>query len=299
MSVNNSILTTALAGIPIRITVTVELGGGSQSFTADTTVISADSTLYTADQTLITYTSTVISVIYDGIEILEPTVVTDTYEFDYTPDESGGILTVVSESGITGSTKISNKYKNYHTPYNNGEGVIVFKSQGNKWTSHLTFTPDRFETLGDNIYSFYNGVPFIHTGDKATFYYDDQQPSVLSFRVSGINGVVKILEYMALETDVRPDYTHVISENPYTQATDLCLSDFVYTEGTFMASLLNDKLSPNFTDASESTNYAQALINGDEMRAKWFDIFFIFNNETEFSLSAVNLGLTTSSGHRK
>lgn len=266
MSVTSSIQTTLRANITVRITVSVSA-------------------------------SSDISITYDGTEILATTTVADVYGFDYTPDVSDGIMATTFDSGITGSTTITEKYKNYHTPYNNGAGVMAFKEGKNGWTSHLTFSPDYMVAMGDDMYSFKDGVPYIHDGEKNTFYETEYQ-SVISFRVSGVDGVIEIMEYMATESEDKPDYVHVVAENPHDQATDLCGSDFVYIEGTYYASLLNDKLSPNFVDASESVNYTQALINGDEMRAKWFDVFFVFNNN-DFRLSAVNFGLTVSSGHRK
>lgn len=296
--------------------------------------IAEDIPLGTTVTTTITVSSpATIKVDYGDDEILSPTYATTSYSFDWESTGTGKMIlslspnaddtmsnyydrVVYTEKGeiegydcailkisswmpqLTMTAAVVNKTPYYHNLLNNGEGVLRFREGFNGWTSFNTFSPERMGQIDSILYSFKNGKPYVHNTGRAVFY-GDQYDSVIAFRVADPKGVIKILEYITLESDIKPTYTHVVAENPYNQATDLCPADFVYKEGTFYSSFFRDKLSPNFTDPSESVNFAQALIDGDQMRAKWFDIFLVFNNESDFRLSAANIGTYLSSGHKK
>lgn len=269
MAVSNPIPTTMVAGNAYAITVTVD-------------------------------SSSDISIEYNGVEILSSTTVADIYVLEYTPTISGGIINVITENGIQGTVAYAPKIPDYHSMLNNGVGVLKFMDVEGKrsWSTHLTFQPEYMATLDDNLYSFMTAWPYVHNGNRAEFY-GVEHDSILAFRVSGQNGVVELLDYITLESNIKPSYVHIVTSDPYNQATDLCEPDFVSLEGTYFASFLRDKLSPNFPDSSQSVSWAQALQRGDRMRSKYFDVFFVFNNDQELNLKAVNVGSTVSSGHRK
>lgn len=236
---------------------------------------------------------------------INPEGIDDSIKFFASGNDFLGTLSDISlrevvAGELSGTIQVTSKLPNYHNLYNNGAGVIKFKEEKNGWTSLLTFTPELMFNVSNDLYSIKNGVPYIHDdeSEKASYYGVDNE-SVIAFRVSGASGVVKVLEYLSVESNIKPDYIHVIASNPYDQATDLCPADLAYVEGTFWASFFMDKLSPNFDSGSQAVDFAEALLDGDEMRAKYFDIFFIFNNEEEFRMSSVSFGLMTSSGHRQ
>lgn len=242
--------------------------------------------------------ATNIQVTYDGVLVLDTTAITGTYTFDFIPTTSNGIISLYIDTKSTGTISVVYKVPYYHNLLNNGAGVIKFKEDKNGWTSFVRFSPERMATANDFLYSFKDGAIHKHDNTTKTFF-GAEYDSVIGFRVAGNDGVIKILDYISVESNIKPKYVHVVAVNPYSQATDLCASDFVYLEGTFYSSFFNDKLSPDFVNPSESVNYAEALINGDAMRAKWFDVFMIFDNEEDFVLSSVNFGVTTSTGHKK
>lgn len=225
------------------------------------------------------------------------------FEADY---QSFGFVGTVSDitlqkseqAKVTGTISMVSLLPNYHTPYNNGAGVIKFKEGKNGWTSQLSFSPEVMVSLDNDLYSFNKGLLWRHTNEEVSFY-DNKNVSVLGFRVSGTSGVVKLAKYLSIDSNIRPDYIHVQCNNPYLQATDLCPTDLVYSEGSYQASFFRDKLSPNFDSGSQSQDFANALINGDTLRAKFFDVFFIFNNQEDFRLSSVDFGFQNSSGHHK
>lgn len=269
MAVNNPIPTTMAAGQEYAITVTVD-------------------------------STSNVSVEYNDQEILASTEVTSRYTFSYTPTVSAKVLNLITESGVQGTIAYAPKYKNWHTAFNNGPGVMKFRDiEGNQgWSSHMTLQPEYLVSLDDNIYAFNDGRPWVHAGNSAEFF-GTQYDSVIAFRVNGSTGVVEVLEHVSLETDTKPVYIHIVSHDPYNQATDLCTVDLVHLEGIYYAPVLRDKLSPNFTKVSESANWFDALIRGDKMRSKYFDVFMIFNKGQDFKLKAVNVGTSVSAGHRK
>lgn len=276
-------------GVTVRITVTVDsptyvalYDGGNPIFllTTDDILVTADSDIYTVDGTS------------------EKFYVETSYTYDYTPTSGGGRLSLSISTPTTGSIAVTPKYRNWHNLYNNGNGVIKFMEGKDAWTSFVPFYPDAMVEMGSDLYSFKRGKLYSHNGEKAIFY-GEKHDSIIAFRVFGADGVVKILKYITLESNIKPFYIHIKSNNPYYQATDLCPADLVSDDGTFFGSFLRDKLSPDFTNESQSVNYADALIRGDELTSKYFDIFLMFDNEEEFKLSAVNIGTEPSLGHSK
>jgi len=286
--------------------------------TADRTDITADATYPTVDATYEYYlqveqpnVSAGDSVILE-ITVSEESIVRVTYGDQVVIDNetvsSDGINEFIAnegdqniiyqyESGVSGTGATAVRRRNYHNLYNNGAGVMRFKEGFNGWTSFDSFSPEGMTYMDNLLYSFKGGQIYSHNGTKGKFYGVDNK-SVIAFRASDVKGVVKILKYMILESNVKPSFINVQAFNPYTQQTSLCPADMIYREGDYFMSFLYDMLSPNINGATEKDKWYNALIQGDELRSSYFDIYMEFGYNSDFKLTAVTIGTQDSTGHK-
>ena len=186
--------------------------------------------------------------------------------------------------------------RDWHTAYNNGACVIKFKDRGDHsgFTSFVQFQPELMSIVNNTLVSFKDGYLYTHDGDGNTFF-GSTYNSVIAYRILGHDGAMRILRGISVESDVRPSYIHVVAKNMYDQETDLCEFDLVYSEGLYYAPFMNNKLSPGFNDTSEGR--LASLLNGEEMRNTYFDLFLIYDKP--FRLSSVNHYTELSSGHKQ
>lgn len=290
----------------------------STPLTCDSSTITLDTTATSWDSTYCYYTSVSVenipigSVVTFKVEVDTPSLVTVTYGsqiplymemvtsslvVEFVTDQSPVNLTAIYECGVSGAITYYVGYNNYHTLYNNSEGVMKFKDGFNGWTSFMSFTPDNMIKLNNWLYSFKKGKLHKHDGNKAEFY-GVENDSVISFRASTAKGVIKTLKYLVLESDVKPKFINIQAVNPYLQQTNLVADDLEYKEGNLVASVLFDEMSPNISGATQLEQWEKALFTGDKIRAKYFDIFFIFDNVEQFNLKAVTVGTDVSTGHK-
>ena len=288
------------------------------TITADNIIITADQLTPTADAiycyykkvfnpefsvgqtqsiTVTTSESSLVCVTYGDEILIDHETIDESYTIDFVVEEGDQDITILYETTVYGTITTTLKYPNYHNLLNNGAGVMRFKEGFDGWASYNSFVPEGMTLLDDDLYSFKDGYLHKHNGNKGEFY-GVKNDSVIGFRAADVKGVIKILKYLVIESNVKPKFINVQANNGYLQQTSLCPVDMVYREGDYFASFLFDMLSPNVTGATQQEQWYKGLTTGDEMRASYFDIFMVFDNDDDFVLSSVSIGMINSTGHR-
>ena len=243
------------------------------------------------------YISSNITLTYNGVEVYSGQAsATSPNVYDVFQTDGYGTYVLETESGITGTITLSQRIMDWHDTMNNLGGAICFKDTEGKrgWTRFLKFTPDFMVTRGDKLTVFKDGDAYIEDMDSANNFFGDVHKSILAFRVFGYDGITRILDFVTFESTEKPDYVHVRAVDPEVCASDLCKADFVYDNGKYYAPAMKNKLSPGYETTEEG--YLESLFHGDEMRASYFDVFFVFNSD--FKLASINTGVSIAAGQK-
>lgn len=179
--------------------------------------------------------------------------------------------------------------------------TLVFKTEiegtqfGNKWMGSFTFSPEWMLTDGNKFFSFENGILWEHndTGSYNTFY-DVSYRSRIMFASNALPSVVKSYKAISIEASQPPTFTHLRSEEPYIQSTDLIDTDYRNREGVYYSGLYRDRLSPNV-----SGTFNKRMLTGDPIKTSALLVLLEFvPTNTQLSIRFVNVSFNTSLGHK-
>lgn len=176
----------------------------------------------------------------------------------------------------------------YNYPYDIYDGVaktLVFKIAGEKWMGSFSMQADGFVSLNNELHSFKQGLYKNNNTAAYNTFYGTAYPSKIMF-VCNINpSEVKLYEAMGIETDTVPTWTHLRTEWPNIQSSELLASEYTDKEGRYYASTYRDRLSPN----TGSSNVDVRMIKGDPMRGQ----FLLVDMEFAGGGSQMNLRFQT------
>lgn len=152
-------------------------------------------------------------------------------------------------------------------PYDMYDGqakTVAYKldMQPNRWQGSLPYNAEGFVELYNTMYSFSGGQLWQHDSadvPNCNFYGVQHQPYLSIVENGGAPSMLKMWQRTALESNAIPVYTHVRSESPNVQESDLETSDWDTLEGVQYAFILRDMFSAGFNDG------ISALYSGDDM----------------------------------
>lgn len=185
----------------------------------------------------------------------------------------------------------------YNYPYDIYDGVaktLVYKIAGEKWMGSYSFISDGFVSLNNELHTFSQGLYKNNNTSAYNTFFGTVYPSKLMFTCNQNPSEVKTIKAIGLEADATPTWTHIRTEWPNVQSTELLNTEYTDKEGRYYASLFRDRLSPN-TSGSVDVK----MLGGDVMRGQ----YVLVNIEFAGAGSQLNLRFATiyynqSYGHK-
>lgn len=157
-----------------------------------------------------------------------------------------------------------------------------------------TFYAENFVTLQNNLYSFKNGLTYLHnqTNSYNNFFGVQCKSSVAVVSNLSAN-VPKVYNNIGVEANMIPTFVYFYNNFPYQQSSDLIADDFNDLEGIYYATIYRNKLVPTVDGFT-----TDGLLTGEKMRGVTMFILFQFEvNQTPLELKFLNIGLDVSLGH--
>lgn len=153
---------------------------------------------------------------------------------------------------------------------------LAWSEDRNAWHDFYDFVPDSIVCAGNTLYSFYNGVMYIHnnTTNYCNYYGTQYKPSVtivFNDAVGFKKTWIAVSELSNVIWNCPSIYTQVMSYGNTPQQSNLVASDFKLLEGKYEAAFLND------------INSVLGLINGDTLKGTFIVIQFTVTNGAAFS----------------
>lgn len=189
-------------------------------------------------------------------------------------------------------------------PYDmyDGKGkVLCYKYEVNQWGPAYKYAPDWLISIEDSLYSFYGNSIYKHdviTASANSFYGLTQPKSRVMIIVNEEPSQVKEYLHLAIESNYKPSYIHIRTEQPNIQSSDIFGTDEEWKtrEGVFEIEIFKDRLSPN---VSGDANLK--LKTGDRMRGNWAKILLEFDVAAggDLKFRFVNITYKHSSGFNK
>ena len=154
-------------------------------------------------------------------------------------------------------------------PYDFYDGygkTIVYKIGAQKWIGAYSHKAEMFATIGSDLYSMKDGTLWKHNDTASTNnFYGVQYDSKVMLLCNADPLDVKTFLNLGIEANIMPSFVHMRSEYPYIQSSDLIPALFGIKEGIYVASILRDRVSPQYTPTHLFPVEAIQLI-GDRMR---------------------------------
>lgn len=177
--------------------------------------------------------------------------------------------------------------------------TIVFNEKLNKWSSFYSFQPDCGASLFTNLFSFKNGVAYIHVHNSflRNNFYGDQYQSLFRFVDNKNSTIIKTYNGIALQSDNLMVTTEDGIETSLGNVSELSDVDFIKSkltqgttsinvtsvEGIYSAGFLFDK------------NSSGGLINGDVLKGNFITVELITSDgSTALNLYSVAVNASVS-----
>jgi hypothetical protein len=176
--------------------------------------------------------------------------------------------------------------------------TLVYKlyTDPNHWQGSYSFDPEYLFSLENNLYSLKNGQLYLHnqTGNYSQYYGTTHNPFVCGVSNQQPNAP-KVYNNFSAEANLPPDLVYLYTNypSPYTQASNLATTDFLYKENIYYAPMYRNVLDPQF-----GGQYAQALLAGEKMRSTALYWFVNYVGNRYIAVKYVNLGYTASLGQK-
>lgn len=178
------------------------------------------------------------------------------------------------------------------------EKTIVFKLEKAEmpahWQGSYTMQPECFVGLNNKLYSFKNGLLYIHnqTNGVPNTFYGVTYPSKIMC-VSNMNAIIpKVYNNIEVQANMTPFFVYLYNLIPEQQSSDLVDFDFRNYEGIFKAPIYRNKLVPSATGYT-----TDGLLTGQKMRNVAMFILLQFNPiDTPLELKFLEVGFQNSSG---
>jgi hypothetical protein len=166
-------------------------------------------------------------------------------------------------------------------PYDiwDGQGkTMVYRPEDNGWQGSYRFEADCFVTADSVVYSFKNGRMYSHDDDsRACNFHGKQQSAKLMIAENQQDvSMVKVGKGIAIEALKGADFTHIRTEKPWIQSSDIDFGEWKRTEGVYYAPMRRDRLTPA-VGATTNAQYITALTRGIKMRSDTFLIMLQYD----------------------
>jgi hypothetical protein len=177
--------------------------------------------------------------------------------------------------------------------------TLAFDYEENKWRSNYEFMPEWMEYANNELFGFKNGNLYSFNTNSSNYntWFGVQYPIRLcaNWNIKEMPSIIKDVFDIALESNVKPDFTVLMSTYPNVQITDLTADDYNDTEGVFYARFYLDRLSPNTTGTPE-----EKLYKGDVIKAQAPQIMLEFQQYNSLVyINFVSIGFAVSRGQLK
>ncbi len=152
--------------------------------------------------------------------------------------------------------------------------TMSFDFQENKWRCNYSFLSEWMEQVDNQLFLFKNGKMHSHSTNASAYntYFGQQYPLRLcaSWNLKETPSVIKDVFEVAIEGNVAPYFSVLMSTYPWTQLTDLSPADWKQLEGVYFASWFRDRLSVNTGTANPDEN----LYKGDVVKSAYPFVMF-------------------------
>lgn len=176
--------------------------------------------------------------------------------------------------------------------------VMVYKlgteNRPPHWSSPFTFYVENFITIQNRLYSFKNGLTFLHNLTTSSNNFFGVQYTSKIMPVSNIAPKIpKLYNNLAVGANLKPLFVYMLNEYPILQSSDLVDNDFNDNEGNFTTTIKRNKLQPTVDGFT-----TDGLLTGEKMRNQAMFIMLEFDVTSEFlELNFLNIGVEISKGH--
>lgn len=172
--------------------------------------------------------------------------------------------------------------------------VYKLNHEPNFWQGSYRVVPENWISIQNKVFSFKFGQLYEHNSTESygTLYGLTANARVM-FVSNQIPNHPKIYNNISIDANRSPIFTYFMTEDPYTQTSDLADFDYRNLEGIWYSIIYRNKIQPTATGYT-----TDALLTGEKMRGKVFKIYLEFSNlNTPLELKFVEVGYTVSSGH--
>lgn len=160
------------------------------------------------------------------------------------------------------------------------------------WMSAINFNAEYFASLRNELYSFRNGIIYVHNSPTYGMMYDSFAPSRLMMVVNDSASVIKILNGLSAEVNKIPAYVYIMAMSPYQQVTDIEDYEWRQFEGVWYAIVKRNKIRP-----TEGGFEVDGILTGEKMRSYAFFIMFEWVNDgTPLQVRLINANFDISKG---
>lgn len=179
--------------------------------------------------------------------------------------------------------------------YDGKSKTIAYSLIQDRWKYSMTFNPETFIAFENSLFAFKGGSLYrMNASENYNSFFGVQHPARVCF-VSNPDPIhTRSLLTVSLESNIKPSFTHIQTDYPNVQSTDLSSSDYDMKEGVYYADLKRDRLSPNISGSAEAKMHF-----GDRIRGVVPYCMVEFSTySSPLRLNFVNIGARVSSGHK-
>lgn len=220
-----------------------------------------------------------------------------THEFQFVAHATGTypftIVTTPPLNTIVNDYSLTKQRINPYVGIDNYPKTVVFSEENNRWSHFKNMVPEWWGRVGDKLLSFKAGAQYSVDSATVGSFHGVPYPAWISFPSNVRPNEVKRLQGISLESDVKPDYVHFRTEEPFVQSSDLLVNEILTRESIHSASAFRDRLSPN-----TSGTVVDKLKRGDEIRGRFIKILIEWRKSRNFVARIVNMIYRDSTGHR-
>lgn len=162
------------------------------------------------------------------------------------------------------------------------------------WQSAFTFYSENFISLQNKLYSFKNGLTYLHNDlNSQNNFYGVQYTSKVMVVSNAEGEIVKSYNNIGVQSNICPLFVYMYNDYPQQQSSDLVDYNFRDMEGIWNAVIYRNKLIPTFDGYN-----TDGLLTGQKMRNTSMFIMFEFNvSATPLALRLITIGFDISKGN--
>lgn len=155
----------------------------------------------------------------------------------------------------------------------------------------MSFYAENFATLENKLYSFHNGLTYLHNQTSSTNnFYGVQNKSKIAVVSNAIPNVPKSYDNLSVQANIKPDFIYMYNEYPYLQSSDLVDYEIRDLEGLWYSTIRRNKLNTGVVNFG--------LLTGEKMRNVAMFVLIEFpTSDTFLELKFVQFGFSVSHGH--